>query len=78
MSTTPPPRRVDEHEAITVTTQSVVGIAVLGLATSSRSRPSLMPVGLLGTMSRDLGSASPPWAIVVTVYAAAVALLALP
>ncbi len=63
---------------ITVTTQSVVGIAVLGLATFFAITTELMPVGLLGTMSRDLGVSESTMGIVVTVYAAAVALLALP
>ncbi|WP_141399240.1 MFS transporter [Curtobacterium sp. 'Ferrero'] len=63
---------------ITVTSQSIVGIAVLGLATFFAITTELMPVGLLGTMSRDLGVAESSMGIVVTVYAAAVALLALP
>ncbi|MFJ7287164.1 MULTISPECIES: MFS transporter [unclassified Curtobacterium] len=63
---------------ITVTTQSVVGIAVLGLATFFAITTELMPVGLLGTMSADLGVSESTMGIVVTVYAAAVAILALP
>ena len=63
---------------ITVTTKSVVGIAVLGLATFFAITTELMPVGLLGTMSRDLGVTESTMGIVVTVYAAAVAVLALP
>ncbi|MCC8908074.1 MULTISPECIES: MFS transporter [unclassified Curtobacterium] len=63
---------------ITVTTQSIVGIAVLGLATFFAITTELMPVGLLGTMSADLGVSESTMGIVVTVYAAAVAILALP
>ncbi|WIB14108.1 MFS transporter [Curtobacterium sp. MCPF17_050] len=63
---------------ITVTTSSVVGIAVLGLATFFAITTELMPVGLLGTMSRDLGVTESTMGVVITVYAAAVALLALP
>lgn len=63
---------------ITVTTQSVVGIAVLGLATFFAITTELMPVGLLGVMSSDLGVTESTMGIVVTVYAAAVAILALP
>jgi predicted MFS family arabinose efflux permease len=63
---------------ITVTTGSIVGIAVLGLATFFAITTELMPVGLLGTMSHDLGVSESTMGIVVTVYAAAVALLALP
>lgn len=63
---------------ITVTTQSIVGIAVLGLATFFAITTELMPVGLLGTMSADLGVSEATMGIVVTVYAGAVALLALP
>ncbi len=63
---------------ITVTTGSIVGIAVLGLATFFAITTELMPVGLLGTMSRDLGVSESTMGVVVTVYAAAVALLALP
>ncbi|MBT2501147.1 MFS transporter [Curtobacterium sp. ISL-83] len=63
---------------ITLTTQSVVGIAVLGLATFFAITTELLPVGLLGTMSSDLGVTESTMGIVITVYAAAVALLALP
>jgi predicted MFS family arabinose efflux permease len=63
---------------ITVTSGSIVGIAVLGLATFFAITTELMPVGLLGTMSADLGVSESTMGIVVTVYAAAVALLALP
>ncbi|WFR66166.1 MFS transporter [Curtobacterium flaccumfaciens] len=63
---------------ITVTTQSIVGIAVLGLATFFAITTELMPVGLLGTMSADLDVSESTMGIVVTVYAAAVAILALP
>ncbi len=63
---------------ITVTSGSIVGIAVLGLATFFAITTELMPVGLLGTMSRDLGVSESTMGIVVTVYAAAVAILALP
>lgn len=79
MSTTTRTSAVPTHtRPITVTSQSVVGIAVLGLATFFAITTELMPVGLLGTMSRDLGVAESSMGIVVTVYAAAVALLALP
>jgi predicted MFS family arabinose efflux permease len=57
---------------------SVVGIAVLGLATFFAITTELMPVGLLGTMSHDLGVSQSTMGFVVTVYATAVALLALP
>jgi len=63
---------------ITVTTRSIVGIAVLALATFFAITTELMPVGLLGTMSTDLGVTESTMGVVVTVYAAAVALLALP
>jgi predicted MFS family arabinose efflux permease len=63
---------------ITLTSSSVVGIAVLGLATFFAITTELMPVGLLGTMSRDLGVTESTMGIVITVYAGAVALLALP
>ncbi|WP_162236669.1 MFS transporter [Curtobacterium sp. Leaf261] len=63
---------------ITLTTNSIVGIAVLGLATFFAITTELMPVGLLGPMSTDLGVSESTMGIVVTVYAAAVAILALP
>ncbi|MFZ7088006.1 MFS transporter [Curtobacterium sp. RRHDQ10] len=65
-------------QPVTLTTNSVVGIAVLGLATFFAITTELMPVGLLGPMSTDLGVSDSTMGIVVTVYAAAVALLALP
>ncbi|PZE39445.1 MULTISPECIES: MFS transporter [unclassified Curtobacterium] len=72
-------RTVQPHTTpITVTTSSVIGIAVLGLATFFAITTELMPVGLLGTMSEDLGVTESTMGIVITVYAAAVALLALP
>ncbi|TCK60239.1 MFS transporter [Curtobacterium sp. PhB136] len=61
-----------------LTSKSIVGIAVLGLATFFAITTELMPVGLLGTMSSDLGVTESTMGIVITVYAAAVALLALP
>ena len=69
---------VTNTRPITVTSGSIVGIAVLGLATFFAITTELMPVGLLGTMSADLGVSESTMGIVVTVYAAAVALLALP
>ncbi|WP_242091381.1 MFS transporter [Curtobacterium sp. DN_7.5] len=79
MSTTTRTSAVPTHtRPITVTTGSIVGIAVLGLATFFAITTELMPVGLLGTMSRDLGVSESTMGVVVTVYAAAVALLALP
>ncbi|WP_413601937.1 MFS transporter [Curtobacterium sp. Curtsp57] len=61
-----------------LTSKAVVGIAVLGLATFFAITTELMPVGLLGTMSTDLGVTESTMGIVITVYATAVALLALP
>ncbi|OIH93669.1 MFS transporter [Curtobacterium sp. MCBA15_001] len=61
-----------------LTSKSIVGIAVLGLATFFAITTELMPVGLLGTMSTDLGVTESTMGVVITVYAAAVALLALP
>jgi len=61
-----------------LTSKAVVGIAVLGLATFFAITTELMPVGLLGTMSKDLGVTESTMGIVITVYATAVALLALP
>ncbi|WP_144758613.1 MFS transporter [Curtobacterium sp. 9128] len=61
-----------------LTSKSIVGIAVLGLATFFAITTELMPVGLLGTMAPDLGVSESTMGIVVTVYAAAVAILALP
>lgn len=69
---------VTNTRPITVTSGSIIGIAVLGLATFFAITTELMPVGLLGTMSADLGVSESTMGIVVTVYAAAVALLALP
>ncbi|ARC58506.1 Purine ribonucleoside efflux pump NepI [Frondihabitans sp. 762G35] len=62
----------------TLTAQGVVGIAVLGLATFLAITTELMPVGLLSTMSGDLGVSESQMGAVITVYALAVALLALP
>ncbi|MBE7162332.1 MAG: MFS transporter [Williamsia herbipolensis] len=74
-----PTSAVSTHtQPITVTAKSIVGIAVLGLATFFAITTELMPVGLLGTMSHDLGVSESTMGIVVTVYATAVALLALP
>ena len=79
MSTNTTTSAVSTHtRPITVTSQSIVGIAVLGLATFFAITTELMPVGLLGTMSADLGVTEATMGIVITVYAAAVALLALP
>jgi len=69
---------VTHTRPITVTSGSIIGIAVLGLATFFAITTELMPVGLLGTMSADLGVSESTMGIVVTVYAAAVAILALP
>ena len=56
MSTNTTTSAVSTHtRPITVTSQSIVGIAVLGLATFFAITTELMPVGLLGTMSSDLG-----------------------
>jgi predicted MFS family arabinose efflux permease len=63
---------------ITLTSRSIVGIAVLGLATFFAITTELMPVGLLDVMSKDLSVSESTMGIVVTVYATAVALLALP
>jgi predicted MFS family arabinose efflux permease len=65
-------------QPITLTATSVVGIAVLGLATFFAITTELMPVGLLGPMSTDLGVSESTMGIVITVYATAVAVLALP
>jgi len=65
-------------QPITVTTTSIIGIAVLGLATFLAITTELMPVGLLGSMSADLRVSESTMGMVITVYAAAVALLALP
>ncbi|MBF4576407.1 MFS transporter [Frondihabitans sp. VKM Ac-2883] len=65
-------------QAHTLTPKAVVGIAVLGLATFFAITTELMPVGLLGPMSADLGVSVSQMGLVVTVYALAVALLALP
>jgi predicted MFS family arabinose efflux permease len=65
-------------QPITLTRTSVVGIAVLGLATFLAITTELMPVGLLGVMSHDLDVSESTMGIVVTVYATAVAVLALP
>ncbi|BDZ50867.1 MFS transporter [Frondihabitans sucicola] len=67
---TPPPQ--------TLTAASVVGIAVLGLATFFAITTELMPVGLLSPMSASLGVDVSTMGLVVTVYALAVAILALP
>ncbi|KQR46313.1 hypothetical protein ASF82_01980 [Frigoribacterium sp. Leaf164] len=61
-----------------LTPSAVVGIAVLGLSTFLAITTELMPVGLLSTMSVDLGVSESRMGVVVTVYALAVALLALP
>jgi len=51
---------------------------VLGLATFFAITTELSPVGLLSTMSTDLGVSEARMGVVVTVYALAVAVLALP
>jgi len=61
-----------------LTPSAIVGIVVLGLSTFFAITTELMPVGLLSTMSTDLGVSESRMGIVVTVYALAVALLALP
>ncbi|GAA4680273.1 MFS transporter [Frondihabitans cladoniiphilus] len=67
---TPQPHRL--------TPAAVVGIAVLGLACFFAITTELLPVGLLSTMSTSLHVSESTMGIVVTVYALAVALLALP
>lgn len=62
----------------TVTAKSVIGIAVLGLASFFAITTELLPVGLLQPMSRGLGVSVGAMGLVVTVYALAVAILALP
>jgi predicted MFS family arabinose efflux permease len=62
----------------TLTPRAVVGIAVLCLATFFAITTELMPVGLLAPMSTDLGVPVAQMGLVITVYAVAVALLALP
>ena len=75
-------RRPAPHPAPEVphalTARAIGGIAVLGLATFFAITTELMPVGLLTTMSADLGVSEARMGIVVTVYALAVAILALP
>jgi len=77
-----PARRPEPHPAPDVphalTARAVGGIVVLGLATFFAITTELMPVGLLSTMSTDLGVSEAQMGIVVTVYALAVAVLALP
>ncbi|VXB69707.1 conserved membrane hypothetical protein [Frigoribacterium sp. 9N] len=82
----PPPRSSSTHPRDTrptpqphrLTPSGVVGIAVLGLATFFAITTELSPVGLLSTMSTDLGVSEARMGVVVTVYAVAVAALALP
>ncbi|WP_423920538.1 MFS transporter [Frigoribacterium sp. 2-23] len=66
------------HQPHTVGAPAVIGIAVLCLSTFFAITTELMPVGLLSSMSTDLGVAESQMGIVVTVYALAVAILALP
>jgi len=77
---TPGPRPTHGHDGTphVLTPSAIVGIAVLGLATFFAITTELMPVGLLSTMSADLGVAESRMGVVITVYALAVALLALP
>jgi predicted MFS family arabinose efflux permease len=70
--------RTPDQQPHTLTPSAVVGIAVLGLSTFFAITTELMPVGLLSTMSADLGVAESRMGVVVTVYALAVAVLALP
>jgi predicted MFS family arabinose efflux permease len=70
--------RTPDQQPHTLTPSAVVGIAVLGLSTFFAITTELMPVGLLSTMSDDLGVAESRMGVVVTVYALAVAVLALP
>ncbi|WIB58627.1 MFS transporter [Curtobacterium sp. MCLR17_007] len=77
-STRTTPSTTSLHTPSVLTSKAIVGIAVLGLATFFAITTELMPVGLLGTMSSDLGVSESTMGIVITVYAAAVALLALP
>jgi len=72
------PGRAGTEQPHTLTSSAVVGIAVLGLSTFFAITTELMPVGLLSTMSADLGVAESRMGVVVTVYALAVAVLALP
>ncbi|MCU1528416.1 MAG: hypothetical protein JWP75_2179 [Frondihabitans sp.] len=67
-----------QQQSHTLSPSSVGGIVVLGLATFFAITTELMPVGLLSTMSRDLRVSDSTMGAVVTVYALAVALLALP
>ena len=77
---TPAPRPTHGHAGTphVLTPSAIVGIAVLGLATFFAITTELMPVGLLSTMSEDLGVTESRMGVVITVYALAVALLALP
>ena len=77
---TPGPRPTHGHDGTphVLTPSAIVGIAVLGLATFFAITTELMPVGLLSTMSGDLGVTESRMGVVITVYALAVALLALP
>ena len=54
---TPGPRPTHGHDGTphVLTPSAIVGIAVLGLATFFAITTELMPVGLLGVMSSDLG-----------------------
>jgi predicted MFS family arabinose efflux permease len=61
-----------------LTGRAVVGIAVLALSCFFAITTELMPVGLLGQMSDTLHVSQSTMGIVVTVYALAVAILALP
>ncbi|RKR73933.1 MFS transporter [Frondihabitans australicus] len=61
-----------------LTARAVIGIAVLALSCFFAITTELMPVGLLGQMSSSLHVSESTMGVVVTVYALAVALLALP
>ncbi len=76
----PTRRAADRHAPSphTLTGRAVVGIAVLGLSTFFAITTELMPVGLLGQMSASLHVSQSQMGIVITVYALAVAILALP
>ncbi|AMM21049.1 hypothetical protein AX769_14015 [Frondihabitans sp. PAMC 28766] len=70
--------KVQTPQPHTLAAKAVIGIAVLCLSTFFAITTELMPVGLLGQMSASLHVSQSTMGIVVTVYALAVAILALP
>ena len=70
--------RLETPQPHALTPSAVTGIVVLGLACFFAITTELMPVGLLGTMSASLNVSMSQMGVVVTVYALAVAILALP